>query len=203
MNNLLRVAREAVRTVPEVVQYLSADTLAALKGGAGSGNFGHAGRPGEVGGSAATSLYSDLKNMPTHYKEAPITTWKKGRNGVIAITDSNQIGINTQSHAWKNMAEYQKEAFAKGWQSTPNPDHVIIHEYAHFWGANNNPDYERLRGKFGSNDQQLYNIASQVSKYATTNAVEFLSETYAGLVYGNKYTDEVMNLYNRYGGLQP
>jgi len=31
MNNLLRVAREAVRTVPEVVQYLSAETKDALK----------------------------------------------------------------------------------------------------------------------------------------------------------------------------
>ncbi len=187
----------------------------ALKGGEGSGNFGHEGRPGEVGGSGAgggdsgttgknaTSNYADLKTMPSSYKDAPITTWKKGKNGIIATTDSQQIGINTQSYAWKDMAAYQKDAYEKGWQSTPNPDHVIIHEYAHFWGANNNPRYDSLKSRFGSNDKHLYSVASQVSKYATTNAVEFLSETYAGLVYGNNYSSEVMDLYNGYGGLKP
>lgn len=35
------------------------------KGGKGSGNFGHAGRPGKVGGSASMRLFSDaLKNSP-------------------------------------------------------------------------------------------------------------------------------------------
>ena len=203
---IIKIAREAVRLAPQVRPHLSNRTryiLSALKGGEGSGNFGHAGRPGEVGGSASTHLYINPKKMPTHYKDAPITFWKKGRNGWIAMTNSYGIGVNTQSYTWKNMEQYQAEAFKMGWQSTPNPDHVIIHEYAHFWGSNNNPQYEYLRSYFGSHNPQFYAIASQVSKYATTNGVEFLSETYAGLVYGNTYTQEVMDLYNRYGGLQP
>lgn len=52
---MLEYARLVVDTLPTVKAYLSPRsryTLEALKGGEGSGNFGHSGRPGEIGGSA-------------------------------------------------------------------------------------------------------------------------------------------------------
>ena len=53
---LMLIARQAAQLVPEVKQYLKPETITALKGGDGSGNFGHAGRPGEVGGSAPAGM---------------------------------------------------------------------------------------------------------------------------------------------------
>lgn len=43
-------------------------------------------------------------------------------------------------------------------------------------------------------------IAREVSRYAQKNVNEFVAETYTGLVYGKKYSDDVMDLYKALGG---
>lgn len=43
-------------------------------------------------------------------------------------------------------------------------------------------------------------IASKVSSYAATDVEEFLCETFAGLMSGSKFSDDVINLYKKLGG---
>jgi len=53
--DLLAYAVRIIKTVPAVVPHLTGRArwmALTMKGGEGSGNFGHAGRPGLVGGSA-------------------------------------------------------------------------------------------------------------------------------------------------------
>ena len=40
----------------------------------------------------------------------------------------------------------------------------------------------------------------KVSNYAKTGIGEFVAETYAGLVEGKKFSDDVIALYKKYGG---
>jgi hypothetical protein len=43
-------------------------------------------------------------------------------------------------------------------------------------------------------------VEDEVGEYATTSVSEFLAETYAGLAQGQDYSDELMELYEGYGG---
>jgi hypothetical protein len=42
--------------------------------------------------------------------------------------------------------------------------------------------------------------ASKVSQYGATSPIEFVAETYAGMVSGKTYPDDVMDLYRKWGG---
>ena len=42
--------------------------------------------------------------------------------------------------------------------------------------------------------------AAKVSWYAKTTPIEFVAEVFSGIISGNKYPDDVMSLYNKFGG---
>ena len=46
-------------------------------------------------------------------------------------------------------------------------------------------------------------IAGEVSEYATTNYNEFLQEVFSGILCGDKYSQDVMTLYKKLGGVIP
>ena len=46
-------------------------------------------------------------------------------------------------------------------------------------------------------------IAGEVSEYATTNYNEFLQEVFSGILCGDKYSQDVMALYKKLGGVIP
>ena len=49
-------------------------------------------------------------------------------------------------------------------------------------------------------DKEIQNITGQVSWYSQTSIGEFVAEVYAGLIKGEKYSEEVINLYKKYNG---
>lgn len=80
------------------VQQSKAIKSVALKGGAGSGNFGHAGRPGEVGGSAD----SDLGEPDTPYHGGGIN---RGSGRVQADKTFSLLGaseVNVTKVYWQD-----------------------------------------------------------------------------------------------------
>jgi hypothetical protein len=72
-------------------------------GGAGSGNFGHAGRPGEVGGSGEGANDALARYTGTSYDINP-----KLRSGEV-LTDEQKHVVTELDQAFKN-AEYTKES---------------------------------------------------------------------------------------------
>lgn len=56
--------------------------------------------------------------------------------------------------------------------------------------------------KYGkcNNFQEYQQAAGKVSEYAQTSIGEFIAETYAKMVRGDKITDDVMKLYEKYNG---
>ena len=54
------------------------------------------------------------------------------------------------------------------------------------------------KGFLESKEEQF--IASTVSRYAKSSPLEFVAEVYARMLNGEKFGDDVMNLYNKYKG---
>ena len=50
------------------------------------------------------------------------------------------------------------------------------------------------------NDKTIQKTAGRVSDYAKESPLEFVADTFAGILDGKKYSDDVMALYKKYGG---
>lgn len=111
--------------------------------------------------------------------------------------DKTLIAINQNSEYWKNQQEKAEKLHSIGYTSTPHKDHAIIHELGHarHYKKLGQDDYDEIRRK-PINEK----IAAKVSRYATTNPSEFVAETYAGLMTGQKYDKEVMDYYAELNG---
>jgi len=68
---------------------LAQKIIAALKGGEGSGNFGHAGRPGEVGGSSS----QDVFGIPRFFTNS-ITRDRRLGSPIFTDEEKNNFDIN-------------------------------------------------------------------------------------------------------------
>lgn len=109
-------------------------------------------------------------------------------NSSIAMASNGKIYINKTSKLLANPLKNMDAQYKSGWLSTNKPEGIIYHEIAHL-------KYKQ-RDNFFTNTHR--DIASKVSRYATRNPKEFVSETYAGLKTGKKYSDEVMRLFKQY-----
>lgn len=87
--------------------------------------------------------------------------------------------------------------------------HTIYHEMGHLQdevirtratGKFKNPSEYPQELKAWLNDTEAINTAARVSEYSTTGPGEFVAETYAGLISGTTYPNEVMALYKKLGG---
>jgi hypothetical protein len=82
---------------------------------------------------------------------------------------------------------------------------TFAHEYAHNVHIKSIGLEETRRLKtelFGKEQEGATNkeIAGEVSRYAQTNPLEFVAETFAGHIGGKKYSKNVYNLYKKFGG---
>ena len=99
-------------------------SLIVRKGGVGSGNFAHAGRPGKIGGSATTS---NIKYVNT---PRDLTAVKQGHIFVSYYIDPNDkiIDIESYGHAdYMRKVLRENEADLKAFGLDPNTLDVDIH----------------------------------------------------------------------------
>lgn len=97
----------------------------------------------------------------------------------------------------------QAELGKSGWTSTGAPDHAIIHELGHALTSGSVSDrrnHDSWTRTYGDSAKYVQGVASKVSEYATRSPAEFVAETFAGLVHGQKYDAEVMQAYRTLGG---
>jgi hypothetical protein len=104
--------------------------------------------------------------------------------------------FNPDSNVWDQ--EGRDWNVEMGYQSSAHPDNLTLHEWAHF-AADQDERYGMLKsmvpGTLGWDDRDIER-ASRVSRRARLSALEFVSETYAGLKTDQSYDAEVMELYN-------
>jgi hypothetical protein len=84
-------------------------------------------------------------------------------------------------------------------------DDVFTHEYAHnshmkSLGQEKTTNY--IKNKFGSGEiaEKEKSIAGKVGRYAQTDPLEFVAETFTGHIHGKKFDADVYELYKKYGG---
>ena len=82
----------------------------------------------------------------------------------------------------------------------------LFNKYADYGTLiNQHPDYPTLWDKFKKEvGEEMYcEITANVTPYAVTTPAEFVADVYSYLCNGVKFSDDIMNLYNKYGGVLP
>lgn len=106
--------------------------------------------------------------------------------------------------------EVVEQTFKSGWISTPDPDHIVLHELGHVNHHNallkesaagvTLPFAPKTLG--GSITPTERYVAAKVSRYGSSHRAEFVAETFVGLATGKTYPPEVMDLYAKLYGPQ-
>ncbi len=118
-----------------------------INGGSGSGNFGHLGRPGKVGGSAGAELIQDIKPIQKHIKikvdgkEYSPKQLKEELNKAKDEDILNQIEQNL-SNPKKLEANVME---SNGWIANPDGSYSLGHKIS------------KLKFQKGSNDVEVMN----------------------------------------------
>ena len=121
----------------KIIKLNSSENLETFRnGGKGSGNFGHAGRPGEIGGSApagTTSSSQDLDTSPSasdksRKGEHPFSNEILDRAGVNLDAENDVIYLNDDSH--KTGREHYYE-----WDDNEKERVDKENKYTYDWGA--------------------------------------------------------------------
>jgi len=115
----------------------------------------------------------------------------------------NKITLNKDApFKWWNATEKRSYGKAlKGFLASDSPKAVIFHELAH------KNHFDKIGGSLYETAKhikflpdQVAIIKKHVSAYATTNAEEFVAETFSGIMSGIKYDEQILALYDRYRG---
>lgn len=125
---------------------------------------------------------------------------------------THQVAINLNCQAWSSKREMQgamtRDA-AVGFHPVPNYESIIVHEYGHVLHyTKTGGDLAVIRDnvRWGQSHDGVrldIGVARQVSRYATSNPMEFVAETFTGMVYGKTYSPEVMKMYRALKGHEP
>jgi hypothetical protein len=125
---------------------------------------------------------------------------------VIAAYDhlEDVIVFNADYPAWSDMPTFMKDRKERGFYSTAHPHHIVRHELGHAVHYRALTPRERERIWFAESLRPGEEpIARKVSIRAILNPKEFVAEVFAGLWSGVDYDDDVIALFEDYGGQRP
>lgn len=129
----------------------------------------------------------------------------KGNRVYAAYSSSHKkIYINEKHPTWKDLESARAEAeqlYKTGFFSSADPHATIHHEVAHALHHRRigMDEFAMLYGRT-FNEASRTHISGTVSKYATTNPLEFVAEVYAGVKTGKTYPPDIMDFYAKLKG---
>ena len=115
-------------------------------------------------------------------------------------TNDTYFYLNPSSSYWSNKQAQAKHEYSTGYWATDHPDHPIWHELGHAMQHDNSPIAYQAQAKLTITELA---IAGKVSGYAQIDVREFVAETFAVLALGKPLPNDVLTLYQLYGGLLP
>lgn len=122
---------------------------------------------------------------------------------IAAIRPSTQEYFINQLHPlWEDPDKRAKAYYDRKIFSTPSRDGTAYHEIGHQLHAEN-LGYPAFRASRQWDTPAQAAIAQRVSQYAASEPVEFVAETYAGIMTGIEYDPEILALYDLLGGVRP
>lgn len=115
----------------------------------------------------------------------------------------NTINVNTRHDSWQGnavMAKFMQRDFEAQRHPTAHPASILTHEMGHLLHqkeTGNNTTYRFWqKEEYSTYDS----VPRSVSRYAATNKLEFVAETFTGMVHGRSYSGDVMKEYTSLGG---
>ena len=166
---------------------------------------------------------ADLTQKTTKEQEEILTKWtenlsknnKTAFNVKLDLYSPNKTIYHEMGHL-QDFAKNLKELDLKRWKLPSFSSKVDTSDVEHVnnrWGGLTYNGYKELfekdPAKFKKRYPDLYEFltnqeyqqsAGKVSAYAQTSIGEFIAETYAKMVRGDKISDDVMKLYEKYNG---
>jgi hypothetical protein len=149
------------------------------------------------------------RGLPIPTKVIFASTLLLGGHKIMAmwhIADPKGIRVKSNFVRGTVFKRQFKGAIVKGkvattdWFSTSEPGGIFVHEAGH-------AGHYRKLGREGFKKVEKLKLkgvdlktAAKVSDYAKTSAIEFVAETFAGLLTGKKYDKDVMALYKMHKG---
>lgn len=131
------------------------------------------------------------------YKMPEILIYHDAKDGKVAYYRyaSKQISINTYSSSVNNISMAERQVRAGFWSDKSVLSHELGHAQHHM-----TPGAARAinMDKFPNRLEKM--IAKEVSGYAQSEPAEFIAEVFSGMNAGLKYSEQVMNLYQKYHG---
>jgi hypothetical protein len=128
----------------------------------------------------------------------------KDKNSPAWIQSKNaDIHINTASQMWTKPGPIIERLGPNGdrWLTIQSDTEGVIHEIGH-WYHRQEIGFDEFRKTLNlTQDEQA--IAMQISRYAATQQVEFVAEVFVELARGRKVSREVLDLYEKFGGVFP
>jgi SPP1 gp7 family putative phage head morphogenesis protein len=136
----------------------------------------------------------------TIVEEPLVQLFGNARTSVYAqySTRRRVIRLNTLATGWSTLPRDAASYYKRGFWSSANPMSLIDHEVGH--AAHHikiGSRFVRLR-ELTTLEKQL--IKKHVSRYALTDAVEFVAEVYSARLDGRRFPASIMNLYREFGG---
>ena len=124
-----------------------------------------------------------------------------GTGSLAALQGSNQYGYTLYVPPAALDPEQAAVDYATGRTSTPDPNHKLMHELAHYQHArfgkanlDESPEAYQLHKKYRDK------IRDEVGGQATMSPSELVPEVFAGIKTGATYSPEVMEVYKAAGG---
>ena len=154
---------------------------------------------------AHTNIQEEIVQLINKFRSSPKS---------ISFTDKMKINMGTGE-----FSQYMDNLWLRNGGSIPDniegtinitysPFHAIFHEQGHILNEINDP--EKFRLLFDSSvantkyydfrDPKKFVTALKVTNYAVTNPAEFVAEVYTKNRIGVKFDDDVISLYDSYGG---
>lgn len=112
----------------------------------------------------------------------------------------NSLNINIKHFIWNDIDYWMEEYRSKNFHSTSERFHLITHEYAHYFHYKFD-SIALKKIKLLADEVRL--IGQEVSNYACFDSSEFVAEVFTGIFFGKKYSNAIMDIYEKYGGLIP
>lgn len=111
----------------------------------------------------------------------------------------NQYEIEARK-ALINMQTKHRIGLSTGRQSKAvGLDNIILYDEGHVW-HNKTLGTATINQKSFTNNKEADVIYSQITPYASKNPKEMVAESFSGMLSGEKYSDEICNIFKKYAG---
>lgn len=134
---------------------------------------------------------------------APFYQQERNVADIPALSKEGRLVINPDAVIWTNPEAFARILKKQRFWSSGHLLHALRHEAGYIVHYKADPDRYAAWVKTDLTPRQKTLIAGEVSSRAQLNIYEFVAEVFAGRLAEETYSRRILNLYRKYGGIEP